>query len=93
MGWFSRLFGSKESPQEVIVEPIEYKGYLIYAEPIAEGGQYRIAGRITQGEGESMKTHRFIRSDLLGNQDDANELMLKKAQMLIDQMGETIFNK
>ncbi|MEZ9944540.1 HlyU family transcriptional regulator [Vibrio breoganii] len=100
MGWFSRLFGSSEAPKQVVVEPIEYKGYLIYAEPIAEGGQYRIAeggqyriaGRITLGEGDSIKTHRFIRSDLLGNEGDANELMIKKAQMLIDQMGETIFN-
>ncbi|MDN3716069.1 HlyU family transcriptional regulator [Vibrio breoganii] len=92
MGWFSRLFGSSEAPKQVAVEPIEYKGYLIYAEPIAEGGQYRIAGRITLGEGDSIKTHRFIRSDLLGNEGDANELMIKKAQMLIDQMGETIFN-
>ncbi|PML39822.1 transcriptional regulator [Vibrio breoganii] len=92
MGWFSRLFGSSEAPKQVVVEPIEYKGYLIYAEPIAEGGQYRIAGRITLREGDSIKTHRFIRSDLLGNEGDANELMIKKAQMLIDQMGETIFN-
>ncbi|MEZ9924429.1 transcriptional regulator [Vibrio breoganii] len=92
MGWFSRLFGSSEAPKQVVVEPIEYKGYLIYAEPIAEGGQYRIAGRITLVEGDSIKTHRFIRSDLLGNEGDANELMIKKAQMLIDQMGETIFN-
>ncbi|MEZ9630896.1 HlyU family transcriptional regulator [Vibrio breoganii] len=92
MGWFSRLFGSSEAAKQAVVEPIEYKGYLIYAEPIAEGGQYRIAGRITLGEGDSIKTHRFIRSDLLGNEGDANELMIKKAQMLIDQMGETIFN-
>ncbi|GEA59415.1 HlyU family transcriptional regulator [Vibrio comitans] len=92
MGWFSRLFGSSESPKQAVVEPVEYKGYLIYAESIAEGGQYRIAGRITTGEGDSLKTHRFIRSDLLGSEGDANELMLKKAQMFIDQMGESIFN-
>lgn len=92
MGWFSRLFGSSEAPKQVEAEPIEYKGYLIYAESIAEGGQYRIAGRITLAEGDSIMTHRFIRSDLLGNEGDANELMIKKAQMLIDQMGETIFN-
>ncbi|GAM57210.1 hypothetical protein JCM19231_1651 [Vibrio ishigakensis] len=39
-----------------------------------------------------MKTHRFIRSDLLISEADAKELMLKKAQMLIDQMGESLFN-
>lgn len=92
MGWLSRLFGGNKEQKPVEVEPEEYKGYLIYAEPIAENGQYRIAGRITLGEGEEMKTHRFIRSDLLISEADAKELMLKKAQMLIDQMGESLFN-
>ncbi|OBT07977.1 transcriptional regulator [Vibrio sp. UCD-FRSSP16_10] len=91
MGWFSRLFGASDNNKQVQVEPVEYKGFLIYSEAIAEGGLFRIAGRITMGEGESLKTHRFIRSDVLGNQADANELMIKKSQMFIDQMGDTIF--
>lgn len=92
MGFFSKLFGGASEKKSELVEPIEYQGYLIYPEPIAEGGQFRIAGRITLGEGENLKTHRFIRSDVLGNATDANELMVKKAQMLIDQMGESIFS-
>ena len=48
MGLFSRLFGGKETEQSAEVEPVEYKGFLIYQEAIAEGGQYRIAGRITK---------------------------------------------
>ncbi|GAD89409.1 MULTISPECIES: HlyU family transcriptional regulator [Vibrio] len=93
MGWFSRLFGSSDTQKQEIVEPVEYKTFLIYAEPIAEGGLFRIAGRITSGEGDSVKTHRFIRSDVLGSKADANELMIKKAQMFIDQMGQSIFDK
>ncbi|MCK6263606.1 HlyU family transcriptional regulator [Vibrio sp. ZSDE26] len=94
MGLFSRLFGfgNKSSKTEVEVEPIEYKGFLIYQEPIAEGGQYRIAGRITKEVNTELKSHRFIRSDVLSNKDDANELMLKKSQMFIDQMGDNIFS-
>ncbi|MGF1719275.1 HlyU family transcriptional regulator [Vibrio kyushuensis] len=94
MGLFSRLFGlgNAETKSKVEIEPIEYKGFLIYQEPISEGGQYRIAGRITKKLDDEVKSHRFIRSDVLSNKDDANELMLKKSQMFIDQMGDNIFS-
>ena len=92
MGLFSRLFGSKKAAPEPHVEPIEYKGFLIYQEAIAESGQYRIAGRIEKEIDGEIKTHRFIRSDVLSSRSDADEFMLKKAQMFIDQMGANIFN-
>ncbi|EGU47007.1 hypothetical protein VII00023_01989 [Vibrio ichthyoenteri ATCC 700023] len=92
MGLFSRLFGSKKPTVEVQVEPVEYKGFLIYQEAIAEAGQYRIAGRIEKEIEGEIKTHRFIRSDVLSSRSDADEFMLKKAQMFIDQMGTNIFD-
>lgn len=92
MGLFSRLFGNKNTqPAQIEVEPVEYKGFLIYQEANAEGGQFRIAGRITKEMDGEVKTHKFIRSDLLPTQSDADEFMLKKAQMFIDQMGDSIF--
>ena len=93
MGFLSRLFGKKEQSAAVVVEPVHYKGFSIYPEAIAEGGQYRIAGRITFDSGNETKEHRFIRSDLLINRGDADELMIAKAKMLIDQMGEKIFSQ
>lgn len=93
MGLFSRLFGSsKHSEAKKEVEPIEHKGFLIYAESLQEGGQYRVAGRITKEVKGELKSHRFIRSDVLASEADANELMVKKAQMLIDQMRGEIFS-
>lgn len=93
MGFFSRLFGGSEKTVEVkTVEPVEYKDFKIYQESIAEGGQFRIAGRIEKSVDGELKSHRFIRSDLLGSEAEANELMLKKSQMFIDQMGDKIFN-
>jgi hypothetical protein len=91
VGLFSKLFGGGKAPEPKQVEPVEYKGFLIYQEAIAENGQYRIAGRITKAFDDEAKEHRFIRSDVLGTEGDANELMLKKAQMFIDQMGDSIF--
>ncbi|KGY11571.1 transcriptional regulator [Vibrio tubiashii] len=91
MGLFSRLFGGSDKQQNAEVEPVEYKGFLIYQEAKPEGGQYRIAGRITKQFDDEMKTHHFIRSDVLPSKGDADEFMLKKAQMFIDQMGDNIF--
>ncbi|MBA5764031.1 transcriptional regulator [Vibrio sp. 404] len=93
MGLFSRLFGnSKVETKKVNVEPVEYKGFAIYQEAIEESGQYRIAGRIEKEVDGEIKSHRFIRSDVLSSRADADEFMLKKAQMFIDQMNGKIFD-
>ncbi|OAN11510.1 transcriptional regulator [Photobacterium jeanii] len=93
MGFLSKLFGfGKEEKQAVSVEPVEYNGYLIYPEPIAEGGQFRIAGRICKTIDGEERTHTFIRSDLLGAKQDAETFMLDKAKMFIDQNGDRMFN-
>ncbi|WP_375749881.1 HlyU family transcriptional regulator [Vibrio sp. HN007] len=90
MGFFSKLFGGGKSESKV-VEPVEYKDFLIYQESRAESGQYRIAGRITKEIDGELKVHNFIRSDVVTSESDANELMLSKAKMFIDQMNGNIF--
>jgi hypothetical protein len=93
VGLLSRLFGGgSTAPKSTQAEPIEHKGFTIIAEPIAESGQFRIAGYINKGEGEEQKTHRFIRSDVVASKQDAIELMQNKSKTFIDQMGESIFN-
>ncbi|PSW05372.1 HlyU family transcriptional regulator [Photobacterium lipolyticum] len=91
MGFFSKLFGLDKKKKTVEVEPVEYEGYLIYPEPIAEGGQFRIAGRICKQIDGEVKTHTFVRSDLLSSRQDAETFMLNKAKMFIDQNGDTMF--
>jgi len=93
VGLFSMLFGGKDKKQETAetVEPVEYKGFQIFQEAMPDSGQFRVAGRITKDFDGEVKSHRFIRSDVVSNKDDANELMLKKSQMFIDQMGDDIF--
>lgn len=87
---FNALF--KEQPAQIVdVTPTEYAGYLIYPEPMAEGGQYRLAGRITREIDGQLQTHRFIRSDLFTNPADAERFMVQKAHTFIDQMGERMF--
>ncbi|PSU36488.1 HlyU family transcriptional regulator [Photobacterium lutimaris] len=92
MGFFSKLFGfSKQETKTADVEPIDYDGYLIYPEPKAEGGQFRIAGRICKDFGDDVKTHVFVRSDLLSSKADAESFMINKAKMFIDQTGDKMF--
>ncbi|MGF1717002.1 HlyU family transcriptional regulator [Photobacterium chitinilyticum] len=93
MGFFSRLFGLDKESIVVETEPVEYEGYLIYPEPIAEGGQFRIAGRICKQIDGEMKTHTFIRSDLLASKQDAETFMLNKAKMFIEQTGDSMFQQ
>ncbi len=91
MGLFSKLFGSTPKPEEK-VEPVEYKGFYIYAEAQPESGQYRVAGRITKTVDDETKEHRFIRSDVVQSKEDANSLMLHKSKLFIDQMNGNIFD-
>lgn len=91
---FSKLFkslfsgSSKPAPQ---VEPVEYKGHMIYAEPMDDGSQYRLAGRICKEINGELKTHTFIRSDLFPSKEDAAQWMVRKAEIFIDQSGDSMF--
>ncbi|RKF17836.1 transcriptional regulator [Alginatibacterium sediminis] len=69
-----------------------HKQFTITPAPIAANGQYRIAGTISKGEGDSQQVHQFIRSDTCGSADQAAELMLMKSKVFIDQMGDDVFN-
>ena len=87
---FNALF-KEQSAQIVDVTPTEYAGYLIYPEPMPEGGQFRLAGRITKELDGVLQSHRFIRSDLFANPADAERFMVQKAHTFIDQMGDRMF--
>jgi len=72
-------------------DPIEYKGFTIVPAPMAEGAQYRVAATITKGQDETLKTHQFIRSDVIAGREECIAVTIRKAQMTIDQSGEGIF--
>ena len=86
---FSALFKGQPA-QTADVTPTEYAGYLIYPEPMAEGGQFRLAGRITKDVDGVLQTHRFIRSDLFANPADAERFMVQKAHVAYQVILATI---
>ncbi|MEM5492210.1 HlyU family transcriptional regulator [Hoeflea sp. AS16] len=88
------LFGGKSasSPPQAANEPDTYKDCLIYSEPMAEGGQWRLAGRIVKGDGEAAKEHKFIRADIFSNRDDVEAAAFRKARQIIDEQGDALFS-
>jgi len=83
--------GSASNPPQAANEPDTYNDCLIYAEPVAEGGQWRLAGRIVKGDGEAAKEHKFIRADVFSNRDEAEAATVRKARQIIDEQGLALF--
>ena len=93
MGFLSGLksiFTPNTNP--VAADPVEYNGFIITPAPMPDGRQFRVAATITKGEGELLKTHTFIRSDVVGSRGECIEITIRKAQRAIDQSDEQIFN-
>lgn len=83
--------GSSSKAPQAANEPDTYKDCLIYAEPMAEAGQWRLAGRIVKGDGEAAKEHKFIRADIFSNRDEVEAATLRKARQIIDEQGAALF--
>lgn len=87
-GWF------KKNKTAVVATPDweEYKGYRIAATPINEGGQFRVSGIIEQDvDGAEPKRHAFVRADLIPSEEEAIRITAMKARMMVDQLGERLF--
>jgi hypothetical protein len=93
--FFSKLFGSGNSQVDETPaqgDPVEYEGLIIRAAPIADGGQWRLAGvLIKQSDGEPLQRN-FVRADVLGNREEAVELAVRKGKQIIDEQGENLFS-
>ena len=89
MSLLSKLFGGNASKPEPT--PETHKGFRIFAEPVKDGGQYRVGARIEKDFDGVTKTHMLIRADTLGGLEAAAEASVLKAKMLIDQQGDRLF--
>ena len=92
--FFSKLFGrggEPASPAKVAEETEAYNDLLLVAAPIAEGGQYRLAGRIEKQDGDRVLVRSFIRADLFSSRDDTVGATFRKARQIVDQTGPSLF--
>lgn len=83
--------GDKGAAAPSATQSEEYQGLMIFAEPIKEGGQYRLAGRIEKTSEGSAMVRPFIRADLFSSSDEAIEFTLRKGRQIIDQSGKQLF--
>ena len=95
MSFLKKLFGggsAAPAPSEATVTgEVEHKGFTIKAVPFKENGQFQTAGLIEKEIGGAVKTHRFVRADRSPQVEEVTSLALQKGQLMIDQMGESLF--
>lgn len=94
MSFLRKLFGSRSSGttgawEEPQVET--HEGFTIAADPIKEGGQYRLAGTISKEIDGETKSHSLVRADMFTDKDQAIEFTLRKAKQVIKEQGERMF--
>lgn len=85
------LFGTEKASAPKASKVEVYEGYRIIAEPRSSQSQWQVAGRIELDRGEETLVHVFIRADVMPSEADAANEMIRKARLMIDQQGETIF--
>lgn len=88
--WFKKA-RRPAPPSSTEFASVHYQGYDIHPEPLADGGQYRVHGCITQTAGDKKHSHTLIRADLLPSAEQAAELMIAKAKRVIDDHGSQLF--
>lgn len=85
--------GNESAAAAQAEEPVDYKGFMITAAPINEGGQFRTAGHIGKIIDGEEKSVQFIRADNHSDRDSAVTHSERKAQQIIDEQGEAIFQR
>lgn len=85
--------GDKSSAAAISEDPVEYKGCMITAAPINEGGQFRTAGRIARIIDGQERSVQFIRADNHSDRQSAVTHSERKAQQIIDEQGDRIFDR
>jgi hypothetical protein len=88
-----RMFGGSKGEGGAALpgEPVEYKGYAITPAPERTGSGWNTAGTITKEFPDGRKEHRFVRVDTHSSRDDALAFSITKAQQIIDQQGDRLF--
>lgn len=93
-GIFGRLFGKGGGEDADDAKPgdaVEYNGFRIRPAPYKNGGQFQTAGVIEKDFPGGTKEHRFVRAETHGIKDDAVAFAITKAQQIIDERGDKIF--
>ena len=94
MSFFKKLFGggSSETAPTKSAKQLEYKGYLIEAQPYKEQGQYQTAGTVSKTVDGARKEHRFVRADRFSSAEEAADHSINKGCQMVDERGDQMFS-
>jgi hypothetical protein len=94
-GILGRLFGGgggEGSGEAKPGEAVEHNGFRIRPAPYKNGPHFQTAGVIEKDFPDGMKEHHFVRAETHGTKDDAAAFAITKAQQIIDERGDKIFD-
>lgn len=91
MSLLSRLFGGGGSDSSAKQPSETYEGFSITAEPMKDGGSWRLAARIEKEIDGELKSHHLIRADTFQSADEASDAAVAKAKQIIDEQGSRLF--
>ena len=72
-------------------DPVAYNGFQIVPTPSKTDGGWRVQAVISKEAQGEVKTHDFVRADIVSDRQGAVEMTLNKARRTIDEQGERIF--
>ena len=93
MSFLKRLFGGSTAsadPAPAAEEVIE--GVRVVATPMPEGGQFRLAATLSKEIGGETREHRLVRADLFQSRDEAARMAIRKAEQVIAEQGDRLFD-
>lgn len=88
--WFKSLFTPTTSKEPKVQFEEEHQGYLISVAPQRTNGQYRIAATICRTDNPERK-YEMVRADVFPDLETANDQTLRKAKLVIEQLGNGMF--
>ncbi|ASJ75236.1 HlyU family transcriptional regulator [Granulosicoccus antarcticus] len=91
-----KIFGNGDNKASAVAtaeEAVEYKGVMITAAPINEGGQFRTAGTISKEIDGEQRSVQFVRADINSDRQSAVAHSERKAQQIVDEQGDAIFKR
>lgn len=92
MSFLKKLFGGgSEGGGSGSVRRETYKDFVIEADPMPEGGQFRLRAYILQSDAPDAPRETVIRADLFTSADQAAEFAVMKARQVIDEQGNSLF--
>ena len=92
MRFFSNLFGGSKEPAAPSVAATEtIEGVTVEATPMPEGGQFRLAARLSKEIDGETREHQLIRADLFQSRDEAASMAMQKARQVIAEQGDGLF--